>query len=166
MTVDANVGWIEIGQFDANDMRSFYPAEYVEELRQLRNRSDWGSNQRSVRDHTYFYEQIVVPLSCLFFPVIGVCLGLQDPRRRAGFAYLGLMAIIFVFYALIMFGQQMAVKFVLPPEVSLYLPMVSLFIMMIVVLFWRHRHPPSTNFSEFVGYEGSNALARFHRREG
>lgn len=156
----------EIGQFDANDMRSFYPAEYIEELRQLRNRSDWGSNQRSVRDHTYFYEQIVVPLSCLFFPVIGVCLGLQDPRRRAGFAYLGLMAIIFVFYALIMFGQQMAVKFVLPPEVSLYLPMVSLFIMMIVVLFWRHRHPPSTNFSEFVGYEGSNALARFHRREG
>jgi lipopolysaccharide export LptBFGC system permease protein LptF len=143
----------EVGQFDANDLRSYYPARYIEELKELRNRSDWGSNQRSVRDHTYFYEQIVVPLSCLFFPVIGVCLGLQDPRRRAGVAYLGLVAIVFIFYAFIMFSQQMAVKFVFPPEVSLFLPLVSLFLMSIAVLVWRSRHPPSTIFSEFLARE-------------
>ncbi len=143
----------EIGQFDANDMRSYYPSTYLAELRKLRDRSDWGTNQRSVRDHTFFYEQIVVPLSCLFFPVIGVCLGLQDPRRKASFTYLGLLVVVFLFYALIMLGQQLAVKFVLDPEVSLYLPLVSLFLLMLGVLTWRLRHPPSTPFLEFVAQE-------------
>lgn len=143
----------EVGQFDSNDMRSYFPERYISELKLLRTRSDWGSNQRSVRDHTYFYEQIVVPLSCLFFPLIGVCLGLQDPRRKAGFAYLGLVTIIFIFYALIMFCQQMAVKFVFPPEVSLVLPLFSLLLMAIVALVWRQRHPPSTPFFEFVARE-------------
>lgn len=155
----------EIGQFDANDMRSYYPAEYIAELKQLRNRSDWGSNQRSVRDHTFFYEQIVVPLSCLFFPLIGVCLGIQDPRRKAGFAYIGLLVVVFVFYALIMFGQQMAVKFVFSPEISLYLPLVSLFLMMTTVLVWRFRHPPSTDFTEFVRRESAGMISRMRRRE-
>lgn len=153
----------EIGQFDSNDLRSFYPAHYLSELKVLRSRSDWGSNQRSVRDHTYFYEQIVVPLSCLFFPLLGVCLGLQDPRRKAGLAYLGLVTIVFIFYALIMFGQQMAVTFVFPPEVSLYLPIISLLLMSIFVLAWRHRHPPSTVFSEFIVAEWRRLLKQWKK---
>jgi hypothetical protein len=52
-----------------------------------------------------------------------------------------------------MFSQQMAVKFVFPPEVSLFLPLVSLFLMSIAVLVWRSRHPPSTIFSEFLARE-------------
>lgn len=153
----------EIGQFDTNDLRSYYPDKYLDELKVLRTRSDWGSNQRSVRDHTYFYEQIVVPLSCLFFPVIGVCLGLQDPRRKAGFAYLGLVIAIFVFYALIMFSQQMAVKFVFPPEVSLYLPLVTLVLIAAFLLVWRQRHPPSTPFTEFVLRDWHRLFAMFRR---
>jgi lipopolysaccharide export LptBFGC system permease protein LptF len=155
----------EIGQFDAHDLRSFYPAAYLRELRQLRVRSDWGSNQRSVRDHTYFYEQIVVPLSCLFFPLIGVCLGLQDPRRRAGLAYLGLVVVVFAFYAMIMLGQQMAVKFLTPPEVSLYFPLVALASMSALILLWRHRHPPSTSFWEFVAIDLKPWIAKVTRRK-
>ena len=136
----------EIGQFDENDLRSSYPSAYLTELEQLRKRSDWGSNQRSVRDHTFFYEQIVVPLSCLFFPVIGVCLGFQDPRRKAGFAYFGLLAIVFAFYALIMIAQQLAIKFVVPPEVSLFLPMISIAGMMIYFVRCRSLYPPSVGF--------------------
>lgn len=143
----------EVGDFDANDMRSFYPEKYLAELKVLRNRSDWGTNQRSVRDHTFFYEQIVVPLSCLFFSVIGACLGLLDPRRKAGIAYAGLLLTVFIFYSLIMFGQQMAVKFIFPPEVSLYLPLFSLLVMAALFLFWRQRHPPSTPFFEFLQRE-------------
>ena len=136
----------EIGQFDENDLRSSYPSAYLTELEQLRKRSDLGSNQRSVRDHTFFYEQIVVPLSCLFFPVIGVCLGFQDPRRKAGFAYFGLLAIVFAFYALIMIAQQLAIKFVVPPEVSLFLPMISIAGMMIYFVRCRSLYPPSVGF--------------------
>ncbi|MEY4066582.1 MAG: hypothetical protein RIR26_2790 [Pseudomonadota bacterium] len=155
----------EIGQFDTNDLRSFYPSAYLKELRELRTRSDWGSNQRSVRDHTYFYEQIVVPLSCLFFPLIGVCLGLQDPRRRTGIAYLGLMCVVFAFYALIMLGQQMAVQFITSPEVSLYLPLLALLAMSAVILFWRQRHPPSTPFAEFIALDTKLIWAGISRRK-
>jgi len=143
----------DVGPFDSNDMRSYYPMQYLAELKTLRRRSDWGSNQRTVRDHTFFYEQLVVPLSCIFFPVIGVCLGLQDPRRRVGFAYAGLLFIIFVFYALIMLCQQLAVTFVVPPEVSLCLPLVVLAFMTALALFWKFHHPPSTVFSEFFAHE-------------
>ncbi|NBX16407.1 MAG: YjgP/YjgQ family permease [Proteobacteria bacterium] len=143
----------EIGAFDSNDMRSYYPKRYITELKALRQRSDWGSSQRSVRDHTFFYEQIAVPLSCLFFPVIGVCLGIQDPRRKAGFAYLGILTVVFVFYALIMMSQQLAVKFIVIPEVSLILPLVSLSLMSLFVLIWRQRHPPSTSVPEFLTRE-------------
>jgi len=153
----------EVGPFDANDLRSYYPEKYLAELKALRERSDWGSNQRSVRDHTFFYEQIVVPLSCLFFPVIGVCLGLQDPRRKAGIAYLGLVSVIFVFYALIMLSQQLAVKFIVSPEVSLYLPLATLSLMVLLTLVWRQRHPPSTPFFEFLVREFRRLFKRSMR---
>lgn len=155
----------EIGAFDSNDMRSYFPEKYIAELKTLRQRSDWGSSQRSVRDHTFFYEQIAVPLSCLFFPVIGVCLGLQDPRRKVGFTYFGVMLIIFFFYALIMLSQQLAVKFIVIPEVSLILPLVSLFFVTIVVLIWRQRHPPSTSLTEFVARESRKIFGRAERAE-
>jgi len=150
----------EIGQFDENDLRSSYPAAYLTELDQLRRRSDWGSNQRSVRDHTFFYEQVVVPLSCLFFPVIGVCLGFQDPRRKAGFAYFGLLTIVFVFYALIMVAQQLAIKFIVPPEVSLFLPLLSISGIMIYFVRWRALYPPSVGFVEYTSLSLSKAWLR------
>jgi lipopolysaccharide export LptBFGC system permease protein LptF len=150
----------EISAFDSNDMRSYFPEKYIAELKSLRQRSDWGSSQRSVRDHTFFYEQIAVPLSCLFFPVIGVCLGLQDPRRKAGFTYLGIVSIIFIFYALIMLSQQLAVTFVVVPEVSLVLPLVSLLVITALVLIWRLRHPPSASFAEFISREFKKIFKR------
>lgn len=154
----------EIGQFDDNDLRSSYPIDYLNELSKLRKRSDWGANQRSVRDHTFFYEQIAVPLSCLFFPVIGVCLGFQDPRRKAGFAYFGLLSVVFAFYALIMVAQQLAINFVVPPEVSLFLPLASIALMMIGFLRWRSLYPPSVGFVEFVSLSFSKVSLR--RRRG
>lgn len=153
----------EVGQFDENDLRSSYPISYLNELEKLRKRSDWGSNQRSVRDHTFFYEQIVVPLSCLFFPVIGVCLGFQDPRRKAGFAYFSLLAIVFVFYALIMIAQQLAIKFVVPPEVSLFLPLVCIALMMAYFVRWRALYPPSVGFVEFTSLSLSGIWSRRRR---
>jgi lipopolysaccharide export LptBFGC system permease protein LptF len=97
--------------------------------------------------------------------VIGVCLGLQDPRRKASFTYLGLLVIVFLFYALIMLGQQLAVKFILDPEVSLYLPLLSIFMLMMGVLTWRLRHPPSTPFLEFLGHESNALFSSLKRRK-
>ena len=149
------------GAFEANDIRSLYPLDYVRELRKLRASDEWGKNQRLVRDHSFFYEQIVVPRSCLLLPVIGVCLGIQDPRRKAGLAYLGLGLVVFVYYASIMTCQQLALRYVVPPEVTLIVPPGILCLLVALVLMWRMRHPPSVRFVEFLRIEFQ---ARFGRR--
>ena len=135
---------------DEVDMRSLYPRQYVRELRKLRKSEEWGKNQRFVRDHSFFYEQIVVPLSCLLLPLVGLCLGIQDPRRKAGFAYLGLGGVVFVFYTSIMVCQRMALKFFVPPEVSLIFPPLVLAGLTGVLLYWRNKYPPSVSFFEFL----------------
>jgi lipopolysaccharide export LptBFGC system permease protein LptF len=147
------------GSFDANDIRSLYPRDYVRELRKLRTGPEWGKNQRHVRDHSFFYEQIVVPFSCLLLPLIGVCLGIQDPRRKAGLAYLGLGLVVFAYYASIMTCQQLALRFVLPPEVTLVVPPVVLSLLSLVMLAWRVRYPPSVRFFEFLGIEARRLSA-------
>jgi lipopolysaccharide export LptBFGC system permease protein LptF len=148
------------GAFDANDIRSLYPLDYIRALRAARTSDEWGKNQRLVRDHSFFYEQIVVPLSCLLLPVIGVCLGIQDPRRKAGLAYLGLGLVVFAYYASIMTCQQLALRYVVPPEITLVVPPVVLLLLTTIVLLWRVRHPPSVRFLEFLGIE---LRARFAR---
>lgn len=149
------------GNFDANDIRSQYPAEYIAELRSIRKKPDWGSNQRSVRDHTYFYEQIVVPISCLFLPVVGLCLGMQDPRRKAGVAYVGLGLAIFFYYASIMLCQQLALRFIASPEVSLWLPPLILLALTLFLLRWRTSFPPSTGFFEYCKLMCKSCLRPF-----
>ena len=137
------------GQFDPSDMRSLYPRDYVRELRKLRASKDWGTNQRYVRDHSFFYEQLVVPFSCLLLPLIGLCLGIQDPRRKPGFAYLGLGVVVFLYYTSIMICQQLALKFFAPPEVSLVFPPLVLFLMSVALFRWRMTSPPSVTFIEY-----------------
>jgi lipopolysaccharide export LptBFGC system permease protein LptF len=135
---------------DEVDMRSLYPIEYVRELRKLRLSEEWGKNVRFVRDHTFFFEQMTVPLACLFLPFIGVCLGMRDPRRKPGMAYLGMGLIVFAFYASIMICQQLAVKFWMPPELSLVLPPIVLFLLTLLCVVWRAKYPPSVSFFEFL----------------
>ncbi|MCA2959984.1 MAG: LptF/LptG family permease [Silvanigrellales bacterium] len=154
------------GAFDANDIRSLYPRDYIRELRKIRSSEEWGKNQRLVRDHSFFYEQIVVPLSCLLLPVIGVCLGIQDPRRKAGLAYLGIGLVVFVYYASIMTCQQLALRYVVPPEVTLVVPPVVLGLLTLLLLLWRMRYPPSVQFLEFLGIELRLRLGPLARRFG
>gem|GEM_PF-647460 len=143
-------GQFDPGGIDQTDIRSRYPRDYISELRKLRASPEWGHNPRQVRDHSYFYEQIIVPFACLVLPIIGVCLGIQDPRRKAGLAYLGLGLVVFAYYASIMMCQQLAARFLVPPEISLVVPPVIIVVIAVVLLRWRMRFPPSVQFLEYL----------------
>lgn len=153
-------GQFDPGAIEANDIRSLYPSDYWAALAELRKDPDWKENQRNIRNHSYFYEQIVVPFSCLFLPLIGLCLGIQDPRRKSGMAYLGLGVVAFVYYANIMLCQQLATRRIVPPEVTLYLPPVVLTAIALVMLRWRGAYPPSIGFKEFARIEWDRLARR------
>ncbi len=139
------------GSFDSNDIRSLYPSEYLKELKKIREGDvNWRQNQRMVRDHGFFYEQVAVPFSCLFLPIIGVCLGMQDPRRKSSTAYLGLGICLLFYYASVMLCQQLALRNFAPPEITLWLPPLIMLILTLLMLRWRATNPPSTGFIEFL----------------
>ena len=141
------------GAFDDDDMRSKYPLEYYAALKKLREKKEWQKDPTVIRDHTFFYEQIVVPFSCLLLPLVGLCLGLQDPRKRPGLVYTGLSVVIFTYYAAIMLCQQLARRSLVAPELTLWLPPVILVFVTLILLRWRWIYPPAVGFFEFVELE-------------
>lgn len=138
------------GAFNADSIRAQYPKQYISMLKKHRSSPTWGKDQTLVRDHTFFYEQIVVPFSCLLLPIIGLCLGVQDPRRKAGYAYAGMGLVLFLYYASIMVCQHLATSYVVSPEITLFVPPVLLLILSIIVIRWRVVEPPSATFLEFL----------------
>lgn len=145
---------------DEVDIRTLEPISYIRELARRRASPDWGKNKKYVRDHTYFYEAATVPISCLFLPIIGICLGIADPRRKQGWAYLALGVVMFIYYATVMVCQQLALRFVVAPEWTLWLPPSVLVLMSGYLLSWRTRYPPSTRFFEAVGCDGRWFLSK------
>jgi len=145
-------------QFDpdkssSDSLRSLYPFEYINELKKLRQDPDWSKSQKIVRQHSFFYEQFLIPLSCLALPIIGFCLGIQDVRRKNILSYTVLAFIIFIFYAFIMLAQQFSLKFYSSPEISLWLPGGFLIIIVGILLRWRVKYPFTVKFFEFIRLE-------------
>ncbi len=147
-------------------IRTLQPAAYLEELKRRRTSESWGSNQRYIRDHTYFYEAATVPLACLFLPMMGICLGLLDPRRKAGFAYLGLGIVMFIYYSAVKVCQQLALELVVSPELTLWLPSLVILALAMVLFRWRLVYPPSTRFVESVTLDFRALKAALLSRRG
>lgn len=132
------------------DIRTLQPREYLEELSRRRSSDQWGKKRRYVRDHTYFYEAATIPFACIFLPVIGLCIGISDPRRKVGYAYLTLGIVMFIYYASAMLCQQLAYSFVLAPEVTLWFPPLVIIVMTFLMMRARSVYPPSVRFSESI----------------
>lgn len=132
------------------EIRTLGPFDYIRELRKRRNSPDWGTNQRYVRDHTYFYDAATVPLTCVFLPVIGICLGIADPRRRPGKAYLGMGVVMLLYFSISSICQQLALRFVVPPEMTLWVPPLVITLLTLWLVRIRTIYPPATTFREMV----------------
>jgi len=138
------------GQLSQDDIRSLYPVAYWQQLQKHRSSPDWGKKSSLGRDYSYFYEQWVVSLACLILPILGLGLGIRDPRQKAGASYLGLGLVVLGFYSAVMICQRLSMRFLAPPEVSLVLPLLFLILVLLIMMHWRTTHPPSTRFKNYL----------------
>jgi lipopolysaccharide export LptBFGC system permease protein LptF len=145
------------------NIRTLPPRAYWTELKKRRMSQEWGRDRRIVRDHTYFYEAFTVPLACLFLPVVGICMGVCDPRRRPGHAYLGVGLFVLVFYATLMLCQQLALRYVIGPETTLWFPPLVLAALTAWIVRVRVIYPPSASFLNILRFESAVLLTKGRR---
>lgn len=140
---------IEMNQIENSNQ--LYPLAYFEKLaNEIKANQEWKSEIKIIEKLVFVFKQISVPLSTVFLPIIGICLGIQDPRRKQFGVYLGVGIVIFALYASISICQQLALSFVLPPATMLLVTPLTLILIIMLLLRWRLKHPPSTGFIAFL----------------
>ncbi|APJ03502.1 LptF/LptG family permease [Silvanigrella aquatica] len=128
-----------------------YPKDYFAMLqKEKENNPEWQNDVKIIEKLIFIFKQISVPISTIFLPIIGVCLGIQDPRKKQFGVYLGIGIIIFALYTSISLVQQLSLNFVISPYVMIVATPLTLILIIALLLRWRLRHPPSTGFIAFV----------------
>lgn len=128
-----------------------YPKAYFKMIENEKEKNPlWETNIKIIEKLIFIFKQISVPLSTIFLPIIGVCLGIQDPRRKQFGVYLGIGIVIFMLYSSISICQLLALNFLIPPFLMLFVTPTTLILIIALLLRWRLRHPPSTGFIAFV----------------
>lgn len=128
-----------------------YPNEYLKMITDAQSKNpDWRNDITIIDKLIFIFKQISIPISTIFLPIIGVCLGIQDPRRKQFGVYLGIGIVIFMLYSSLSFVQQLALNFIVSPFFMLFATPLTLILIIILLLRWRLRHPPSTGFITFI----------------
>lgn len=134
-----------------DDMDQLYPRDYWDVLKKnMKDSPHWQTDKPILEKWIFLMRQICVPLSTLFLPVVGVCIGVLDPRKKQIFVYVALGVVLFVLYASLSVSQQFVLRFFIPPYAMLIVTPCLLFAIAWVVLRWRLRYPPSCSFFEFL----------------
>jgi len=120
-------------------------------LAQLRNRSPDASEMtlpelraiiaaKAAQDDPAFVERVEVqrkfsiPFACLVFAALGVPLGIQPSRSVHSRGFSMSLVLIFVYYLLLTFGQNLGERGALPPPVGVWLPNVVLSVVAVYLL--------------------------------
>ncbi len=134
-----------------NQMDQLYPKEYFVRLEQEKAKSvNWRKDESVIDKLLFFLKQISIPVSTVFLPIIGVCLGILDPRKKQISVYFGIGLVIFALYSSISVCQQLALKFLINPYFMLIVTPFILIFILIFLIRWRSCYPPSCGFFEFL----------------
>ncbi|MES2615716.1 MAG: LptF/LptG family permease [Bdellovibrionota bacterium] len=149
-----------------NQMDQLYPKEYFTALTaEKEKKENWKTSEDVVEKILFFMKQISVPVSTVFLPLIGVCLGILDPRKKQISVYFGIGIVIFALYSSLSLCQQLALKFVVSPYSMLFVTPFVLILILLVLMRWRSRYPPSCGFFEFISNDYSKLKYLFiHKR--
>lgn len=132
-------------------IQGLYPLDFIHALeKQKKESKNWKKDGDLILKYLFFLKQISVPLSTLFLPVLGVCFGVLDPRKKQFSVYFGVGIIIFMLYASLSLCQQLAVQFFISPYSILFVTPSLLFLITALCLYWRYFYPPSVSFFAFV----------------
>ena len=141
----------KLGAGPESGMDQLYPSQYLKVLEvQKAKDNNWKKNGKILSKIIFIIKQVSIPISTIFLPLIGVCLGILDPRRKQVSVYLGVGVVIFALYASLSICQQLALKFVVSPYSVLFVTPLTLVLILLFLLRWRSSCPPSCGFLEFL----------------
>ena len=79
------------------------------------------------RDWMAFHKKFAYPISALLMGILGMALGISDPRHGKGRGYLYGLAVMIGYYLLVRFGDGFGEQGLMPPFVAAWLPNLVFF---------------------------------------
>ena len=79
------------------------------------------------REWMAFHKKFAYPVSALLMGILGIALGISDPRHGKGRGYLYGLAAMILYYLLVRFGDSFGEQKVIPPLAAAWLPNVVFF---------------------------------------
>jgi len=88
----------------------------------------------------YMHQKFAFPAACLVFGLLALSLGVSNSKESKHASFVVGLAVVFVFYILMMFGQALAKGHRIPAELARWLPNIILGAAGVALLVYRHRH--------------------------
>jgi lipopolysaccharide export system permease protein len=97
---------------------------------------------QGIYPHTELFEiqkKFSIPFACLVFGLIGLALGVSNRRDGKLASFVVGIAVIFIYYVLLWFGQSLVRGHVVPPWLAAWLPNIALGGLGLLLFRWRDR---------------------------
>jgi LPS export ABC transporter permease LptG/LPS export ABC transporter permease LptF len=88
----------------------------------------------------YLHQKFAFPAACLVFGLLALSLGVSNSKDSKHASFVVGLAVVFVFYALMMIGSSLTKAHVFPASMARWLPNIVLGLAGIGLLVYRHRH--------------------------
>ncbi len=88
----------------------------------------------------YMHQKFAFPAACLVFGLLALSLGVSNSKESKHASFVIGLAVVFVFYALMMIGQALTKAHLFPASLARWLPNIVLGLAGIALLVYRHRH--------------------------
>jgi LPS export ABC transporter permease LptG/LPS export ABC transporter permease LptF len=88
----------------------------------------------------YLHQKFAFPVACLVFGLLALSLGISNSKDSKHASFVIGLAVVFVFYALMMIGSSLTKAHLLPASVARWLPNIVLGLSGVGLLVYRHRH--------------------------
>jgi LPS export ABC transporter permease LptG len=125
--------------FPKNEIVHGAPEMTIAEL-QAEVRKKEAAGQSPHNEIMYMHQKFAFPAACLVFGLLALSLGVSNSKDSKHASFVVGLAVVFVFYALMMIAQGMAKAHRLPAELARWLPNIVLGAAGVALLVYRHRH--------------------------
>jgi len=97
-------------------------------------------NQSPHNEVMYLHQKFAFPAACLVFGLLALSLGVSNSKESKHASFVVGLAVVFVFYTLMMIGSSMTKAHVFPASLARWLPNIVLGLAGVALLIYRHRH--------------------------
>ena len=97
-------------------------------------------NQSPHNEVMYLHQKFAFPAACLVFGLLALSLGVSNSKDSKHASFVVGLAVVFVFYALMMIGSSLTKAHVFPASLARWLPNIVLGLAGVALLVYRHRH--------------------------